>query len=46
MLQVGEKVNCEAVVNTDGGNYQFRCTRVQVAAPMVSTTAALSPAAA
>ena len=42
MLQIGEKVNCEAVVNTDGGNYQFRCTRVQVAAPMVSFSALIS----
>ncbi|DBB00253.1 TPA: hypothetical protein ACH3X1_014082 [Trebouxia sp. C0004] len=32
--QVGEKVNCDAIVNTDGGRYQYRCTRVQVAASM------------
>lgn len=35
-LQVGERVNCEAIVNTGGGNYNFRCTRVQVAQSTVS----------
>ncbi|KAL3155440.1 hypothetical protein ABBQ38_010996 [Trebouxia sp. C0009 RCD-2024] len=42
--QIGEKVNCEAVVNTDGGNYQYRCTRVQVIAPMPSPMQPLSNA--
>ena len=26
-------MECDAVPNTDGGKYQFRCTRVQLAAP-------------
>lgn len=30
-MQFGELVNVEAMTNTDGGKYEWRCTRVEVA---------------
>ncbi|GAX78377.1 hypothetical protein CEUSTIGMA_g5819.t1 [Chlamydomonas eustigma] len=33
--QIGDRVKCEAIANTDGGQYQWRCTRVEVEAVTV-----------
>lgn len=30
VAQVGERVSCDGIPNTDGGQYQWRCTKVEV----------------